>query len=488
VPAKRPLFAPEFNRSIRVEARPEHLTADAGVVVLREALDRLGTVDWLVQRLADPRNPDRITHPLAEMLRTSLLLLAQGWRDKDDADTLRHDAVCRLAVSDRSGLSPLEVSPRPEGQPPPRNPPAPEGLPSQPTLSRLARSLSTGQNRQVLRRGLREAAARRLRSLRRGHRPRTVTVDVDSLPVEVHGHQPGSEYNGHYHARLYHPLVASIAETGDLVDVRLRPGRAHTADGALAFIDPLLTEVEERLCQVASVRFDAGFPEDELLSALEKRRTPYVARIRNNAVLDRMALPYLRRPPGGRPAEPRTWFHELTYRAESWPQPRRVVLVVQERENELLLHHFWLLTNWSVEQMTGEALLALYRQRGTAENHMGERMSVLDPALSSSPRPKAHYRGAPPRRRTPSGNAFDQNEVILLLHALAYEVAHTVRVLFERATHKGWGLRAVRERVLRVPARLLLHARRAVLVLGAPAARWWWALWSQLMSLRYAEA
>ena len=152
----------------------------------------------------------------------------------------------------------------------------------------------------------------------------------------------------------------------------------HTADGALDFILPLLDRVEARLCQVAAVRMDAGFPEEKLLSGLERRGTPYVARVKNNAVLDRMALPHLHRPVGRPPAEPRTWLHELSYQAESWSRPRRVVLVVLERESELFLHHFWLITNWAPSQMDGNALLELYRQRGTAEGHMGELMSVLD--------------------------------------------------------------------------------------------------------------
>ena len=42
-----------------------------------------------------------------------------------------------------------------------------------------------------------------------------------------------------------------------------------------------------------------------------------------------------------------------------------------------------------------EELLAKYRKRGKAEGHMGELMDVLDPALSSSRRPKTHYRGKP---------------------------------------------------------------------------------------------
>jgi hypothetical protein len=480
------LFGAKFNRSLRIEGRPERLTAEAGAVVLREVIERLGIVPWMVWRLVDTRNQDLITHPLSELLRTSVLLLGQGWRDQDDADRLRDDAVLRLAVSDRKGVGPLEKRSRIEGEPLDRNPEVPDGLASQPTLSRLMAMLSRSDSRQVLRCGLLETAARRNRLARRGHRFRHLTVDVDSLPVEVYGHQPGSAHNGHYHARIYHPLVASVAETGDLLDVVLREGNAHTAQGGVDFVLPLLDEVQRKLCQVAAVRIDAGFPEEELLSGLEKRGTPYVARIRNNAVLDAMAAPYLRRPPGRRPTEPRTWCYEMTYRAEPWSRERRVVLVVMERCDELFLHHFWLLTSWSEAEKDGLSLLDAYRIRGTAEGHMGEFMDVLDPALSCSPRPKTHYRGQPIEEHTSPRDAFADNEVRLLLAALAYNVVHAARVLMEIVTRQGWGLRRFQEIVLRVAGRVLVHGRRAILVLGQTTADLWRKLWLRLVRLQYA--
>jgi hypothetical protein len=480
------LFQPEFNGSIRVEARAERLTSEAGAVLLREVLERLGITEWLAGKLVDSRNPDLITHPLSELLNTSLLLLGQGWRDQDDADVLRDDAVLRLAVSSRRGVSALESREADERQRN-HNPAEPDGLASQPTLSRAMRMLSSEGNRGVLREGILEVAARRFRALRGGHRQRYLTVDVDSLPIEVHGHQPGSEHNGHYHARIYHPLIASAAETGDLLDARLRPGNVHTADGALEFILSLVTRVEQKLCQVAAVRLDAGFPEEKLLYGLEQRGTPYVARVKNNPVLDRMAQPYLHRPVGRPPSEPRTWLYETSYQAESWSKPRRVVLVVLERESELFLHHFWLITNWSPSQMDGAVLLEMYRQRGTAEGHMGELMSVLDPALSSSPRPKGHYRGTQPTERFPAGDSFAQNEVLLLLNVLAYSAVHAARVMLETATGEGWSMKRVRERVLRVAARVLVHGRRAVLVIGKSSAALWEALWNELHLLHAAD-
>lgn len=477
------LFSADFNGSLRIEPRPERLTSDAGAVILREILERLGVVGWMVERLEDPRDPNLITHPLTELLRTAVLLIAQGWRDQDDADALRNDPVFRLAASDRKGTSPLVT--RSAEQRSNRNPSLPDGLASQPTLSRLYRMLNASPNRSVLRKGLLLLAARRQKALRKGHRLRYATIDIDGLPIDVHGHQPGSAHNGHYRGRIYHPIIAAVAETGDLLDVHLREGNVHGASGAMEFVLPLLDRVEKELCQVASVRMDAGFPEEKLLAALEERGTPYVARVRNNALLNEAAAPYLRRPVGRPPAEPRTWFHEVGYQAGSWSRERRVVLVVMERPGELFLHHFWLITNWPPEQMKAEDLLALYRERGTAEGHFGELKSVLDPALSSAPRQKSHYRGSKPRKRSEPVDSFAQNEVVLLLHALAYNVMHAARALIERATGEGWSLLRLRERVLRVAGRALLHARRVVLVIGEAPAKQWAHLWSELRGFRF---
>jgi Transposase DDE domain group 1 len=457
-----PPFATSFNASLSVEARPERLTGDAGAVVVREVIERTGIIDRMTVRLHDPRQPHLLTYPLAELLRTMLVLFAQGWRDQDDADVLRLDPAMRCAVAGARGTTPLA-----------------EGacLASQPTLSRPLDILTLEANQPVLRAALAELAARRLRAERGGRRLRHLTIDVDSLPVEVHGAQPGSAWNGHYHQRMYHPIIACAAGTGDMLDARLRPGNAHTAEGALDFILGLVDRLEGTMCQVAMVRMDAGSPEEKLLSGLEARGTPYVARIRDNRVLDRMAAPHLRRPPGRPPAEPRVWCHEMDYRAGAWSRCRRAVLVVLERPGELLLDHFWLLTSISAAAVPAEALLAHYRQRGTAEGHFGELMDVPAPALSSTQRTRRHYRGNPLPALPTSIDVAARNEMLLLLHLMAYETMHAGRRMMEIATGTGWSLRRFRERVLRVGGRVLIHARRIILVIAETAARHWAALW-----------
>ena len=186
----------------------------------------------------------QVTHDLASLIRTSVLLAAQGWRDHDDADALRHDPAFRIATSSAAGLTPLQGP----------------GLASQPTLSRFTTVMAKPANLKVLREAVLELAGRGMRAGRQGKRLRSVTLDVDSAPIEVHGHQPKAEWNGHYTARIYHPLITSIAETGDMLDARLRAGNIATAEGALDVILDVVERARKGFCDVAIVRAHHGDP------------------------------------------------------------------------------------------------------------------------------------------------------------------------------------------------------------------------------------
>src|SRR3712207_8424877 len=142
-------FATSFNASLIVDARPERLTGDAGAILVREVIERTGILEWMIARLHDPWQPHLVTYPLAELLRTMLVLFAQGWRDQDDADVLRLDPALRCAVAGARGPTPLA-----EGA----------HLASQPTLSRLLDLLTLAANQPVLRPALAGLSARRLRA------------------------------------------------------------------------------------------------------------------------------------------------------------------------------------------------------------------------------------------------------------------------------------------------------------------------------------
>ena len=106
-------------------------------------------------------------------------------------------------------------------------------------------------------------------------------LDVDGLPVEVHGHPPGSE------ERILSPkdvpwVGGSCGETGDLIDGEIFPGASYLGKKALKLTLRVVDRCRGRLCGSMIVRMDAGFPEPGLLKGLESRSD--IARIRKNEV------------------------------------------------------------------------------------------------------------------------------------------------------------------------------------------------------------
>ncbi len=490
---------PSFNGALRVEAREERLTGDAGAILAREIMDRIHLIDWLRNRLFDPRSPTMITHPLMELVRTQLILLMQGWTDSDDADFLRDDPAFRIAVSDRKQDAALRT---------PSGSLVPDGLASQPTLSRVLAVMGDPRNERVLQEANLFLARKRCGWMEGRKRYERLTLDVDSLPVKVHGHQAGAAYNKHFHQVCYHPLIFGSADIRALFGAVLREGQVHTSNDAVVELTKHLDWVQTHLADKVTVRGDAGFPGDDLLTSIEERGIPYVFRFAEYSPLkgpaqDRVKH-YLKdlheRPEEVREKEFRCY--EMRYQAKEWTHSRRVVMViVTPAGGELdIPRYFFLVTNYRADTMIGELLVDLYRERGIYEDMLGQLKSTLMPQLSSTTRPKTHYRGQEPKQRTASRDAFATNQAILSMNVLAFNLLGTIATLHECALrHTGrprkYGrasnrinLESVRHYYLKVPARVTLHSRRVWFSIGERAAALWQCLWKYMERLGHAPA
>ena len=101
-PGSRPF---SFNGSIDVKAVDESVSADAGGLPMRELMERTGLVRWLEEQLIDDRRPGSVSHSVGSLLRTFLLLIAEGHSDQDDADRLRSDPSLRASARDTRGVA-----------------------------------------------------------------------------------------------------------------------------------------------------------------------------------------------------------------------------------------------------------------------------------------------------------------------------------------------------------------------------------------------
>ncbi len=113
---------------------------------------------------------------------------------------------------------------------------APPGGASQSALSRFENKiLATGEGLKALEDVLSRSADTFLwRRNKRG-----LIIDVDSSEDPVHGKQEGAAFSGYFKQVCYHPLFC-FTGSGDLLGARLRPGNAHSADGVLDIISPLV--------------------------------------------------------------------------------------------------------------------------------------------------------------------------------------------------------------------------------------------------------
>ena len=66
-------------------------------MLLSMAECRLGTAELLAQCFPDDREPTKIRHPCADMIRARTCAFACIYEDADDLDTLRNDSALRLA-------------------------------------------------------------------------------------------------------------------------------------------------------------------------------------------------------------------------------------------------------------------------------------------------------------------------------------------------------------------------------------------------------
>lgn len=458
------LFEPEFNRAIKVCEQDQRITSDAGALLLREADHRLGLVGSLAERMVDPRDPDNVRYTLVELLRERLYVLGQGYAAQDDVDRLAHDPALRMAVWDRPGERVLD-----------------ERLASQPTQSRLLDALAaTAMNREALRAALSDWVERHVRARRGGdHAPRRGTIDVDSFPIEVHGDQRGAAYNGYYRMKVYHPLVASFSVGGDYDNPRLgngfvhailRKGNAAAAEGVKRFLRTVLAQCRG-LAQVLDVRLDAGLTHGDVMDQLTLDGVRFLGRLKSNAVLDRLAEPYLTRPVGRPPKEGYEFAIELGYhQAESWKLPQRLILVVVDypdpRTGQLALfpRYFFIVTNWKPSELPTWGVVTHYRRRGTFEDRLGEFNQAIKPRFSSP--------------------EFRENEAALLLSLLAFNLTSMLRSEVEQVAGNGWDLNRFQRTVLKAGGRVMKGSRRLIFHLAQAAAPLWKPLLRRLQSWR----
>jgi len=99
-----------------------------------------------------------------------------------------------------------------------------------------------------------------------------LVIDIDSFIGEVHGDDKQGASYGYTRQLGYHPILAVRTDTGEVLHIRNRKGKANTQRGAARFVDELLARVARAgHAGKIVIRADTGFENHKQFKTLDAR-------------------------------------------------------------------------------------------------------------------------------------------------------------------------------------------------------------------------
>ena len=110
-----------------------------------------------------------------------------------------------------------------------------------------------------------------------------VVVDLDSTICEVHGKQKQGAAYGYTRKLGYHPLLATLAASSEIIMCRMRKGSANTARGVGRFVDETVAVLKRAGADTGqlTVRADSGFWSWKLVDRLNAHGARWSITVRN---------------------------------------------------------------------------------------------------------------------------------------------------------------------------------------------------------------
>lgn len=400
------------------------ISSDGGVILLAGADKRLGLIDRLAALIPDSRDPNQITHTMADLMRARVLAIACGYPDANDLDTLRTDPAFKLACG--------------------RLPESGGDLTSQPTLSRWENTPDLRTLIQMNR------ALVDLWCQSYARPPQAITLDIDDTPNTVHGYQQLSLFNAHHDERCFMPIPVYDAASGHCVMTVLRPGKTPDGKEVRAHMRRLVRRIRMHWPRTQiTIRGDSHYGRPEAMDWCERNQVDFICGLATNATLAGLVETKadevrVRRATG--PDKTVRDYTEFTYRAKSWSQPRRVVARIEATPLGLDIRYVVTSIAHCAPQWVYESL---YCARGGAENLIKRHKGQLASDRTSCRSPLA-------------------NQMRLFLHTVAYWLVRTIHDAIPEPQPLASGdFNSLRLRLLKVAVRITETASRVRLAFTA---------------------
>ena len=248
-------FSLQSNRQIKINFDGGDLSSDAGLLLIKEFISKLGIERLLNRSFKINDSAVFRYHTDRDNLLQMIYMIMAGYFEDDASDELTKDPVFK-AVLEKSALA------------------------SQPTVSRFFNRMDEDTLKQF--QEISQILRKRIYSIQM---PQAVILDLDSTLLAAYGKQEGRAFNFHYRSNGYHPLVCYDGITGDLIKIQLRDGAAYSCTGVTDFLQPILDEYLNDYPTIhLLLRGDSGFATPDLYKQCEENGTSYVIRLMENFI------------------------------------------------------------------------------------------------------------------------------------------------------------------------------------------------------------
>lgn len=248
-------FSLQSNRQIKINFDGGDLSSDAGLLLIKEFISKLGIERLLNRSFKTNDSAVFRYHTDRDNLLQMIYMIMAGYFEDDASDELTKDPVFK-AVLEKSALA------------------------SQPTVSRFFNRMDEDTLKQF--QEISQILRKRIYSIQM---PQAVILDLDSTLLVAYGKQEGRAFNFHYRSNGYHPLVCYDGITGDLIKIQLRDGAAYSCTGVTDFLQPILDEYLNDYPTIhLLLRGDSGFATPDLYKQCEENGTSYVIRLMENFI------------------------------------------------------------------------------------------------------------------------------------------------------------------------------------------------------------
>jgi len=425
------LFPDCFDRPLIAQFDQRDGSSDGGAILLKAADQKLGLSAAMTACLKDGRQPGKTRHPMEDLFRQRVMAIACGYEDANDAARLSSDPIHKLLL-DRDPIQGLDLA-------------------SQPTLSRFENAPSR-KELFCMGEALADMVMGRHRDRLRG-KARRITIDLDPTDDPTHGAQQLSFFNGHYDTWCYLPIVGFLTFNNEreqyLFASLLRSGKAHGSLGAIGILRRVLPRLEEAFPGARFlVRLDGGFATPEVLDFLDHQAgLEYIVNMASNVVLNGRAAEWMKTARALSAVSGKTEhvYGECRYAAGTWKkQERRVIFkaeVVCHEGRDPKDNPRFVITN--MKQKPQWLYEKVYCQRGDIENRIKELHEGLEIGRTSC-------------------SDFWANQLRVLMTAAAYVLMQEIRFHLAGTDSAQAQVSTIRERFLKLGARVVASVRRIV--------------------------